>query len=605
MPLAIHLLGRPQVERDGEHIPPPRGRKAWALLAYLALTRVRRPSREHLAELLFATADDPLGSLRWNLAELRRLLGPDALPQGDVALVLPADVFLDVEALVQGTPQEAVGLPGLGAELLEGMEFGGSPAFEAWLLGERRRLLGAAEAALHEAALDRLAVGEADAAVSFATRLVGMNPYDENFQELLVRAYAEAGDRDGARRQLAACVELFRAETGHDPGAAIFRAAEATAPLPLPATASRQAARARLEAGRSAVNAGSFDSGARSLGRAAAEAMSCDDAALEAEARLALGTALVHSARGRDEEGATALLRAAFLAERDGLGDLAAAANRELAYIDILQARYTRCASRLARAGEFADSDQERAGVEGMLGIAATDTGAHERGLAHLRNSVELAERAGNAQQASYSLSFIGRSHFLREEFGDAAVALERSLAIARDENWVAFEPWPESWLGEVDLAAGDLGSARDRLEHAWALGCELGDPCWQGMAGQGLGRLAVAEGDVPGGLRVLEEARRRAASFPDGYVWGEVYVLASIASVGVETLHRRAPDWVADLASVSARTGIRELAVTACLLRADGGDPRALEAAKVLVAEVENPALQRRVDSHRVVAAA
>ena len=42
---------------------------------YLLLSRVRNPSREHLAELLFTGADDPLGSLRWNLAELRRGIG--------------------------------------------------------------------------------------------------------------------------------------------------------------------------------------------------------------------------------------------------------------------------------------------------------------------------------------------------------------------------------------------------------------------------------------------------------------------------------------------------------------------------------------------------
>lgn len=48
---------------------------------------------------------------------------------------------MDVDALIRGTPQEAVGIRGLGRELLEGMEFGNSPAFETWLLGERRRLL--------------------------------------------------------------------------------------------------------------------------------------------------------------------------------------------------------------------------------------------------------------------------------------------------------------------------------------------------------------------------------------------------------------------------------------------------------------------------------
>jgi DNA-binding SARP family transcriptional activator len=607
MPLAIHLLGRPHLERDGEPAAGPRGRKAWGLLAYLVLSRVSRPSREHLAELLFTGTDDPLGSLRWNLAELRRALGPATLPHGSTELALRPGTFVDVDALIRGTPQEAVALTGLGSELLEGMEFGNSPGFETWLLSERRRLLGAAEAALHEASLDRLAAGEAAAAVQVAVRLVELNPYDENFQELLVRSYSEAGDREAASRQVAACVELFRAELGRDPGAAISRAAEAMPPAPVPAAgaAGKQAARARLEAGRSAIHAGSFDPGVRSLASAAGEAKACGAHELEAESWLALGTALVHSARGRDEEGANALLRAALLAEEHVLGDLAAAAHRELAYVDILQARYARCAQRLERAGALADSDEERAGVEAMLGLAAADTGAHEQALGHLRLSVELAERAGSRQQASFSLAFLGRSHFLREELDDARAALERSLALARETNWVAFEPWPESWLAEADLADGELPAGRERFEHAWALASELGDPCWQGAAGQGLGRIACQNGQVPTGLRLLEDARRRAGSFPDAYVWVEAYALAELASAAARAGDRRAREWVEDLTSLAARTGMRELAVKAYLLRADLGDRSALDSAAILVAEVENPALRARIQDLRATVAA
>ena len=145
-----------------------------------------------------------------------------------------------------------------------------------------------------------------------------------------------------------------------------------------------------------------------------------------------------------------------------------------------------------------------------MLGLAAADTGAHDRALDHLRLSVELAERAGSRQQVSFSLSFAGRSHFLREELDHARTALERSLAVARDINWVAFLPWPESWLAETDLAAGEVPAGRERFEHAWALAFELHDPCWEGAAGQGLGRIACLEGQIPTGLRLLEEARRR-----------------------------------------------------------------------------------------------
>jgi DNA-binding SARP family transcriptional activator len=602
MPLAIHLLGRPHLERDREPVASPRGHKAWGLVAYLRLSRVNKPSRENLAELLFTGADDPLGSLRWNLAELRRALGPATLPHGSTDLALPPGTFVDIDVLVRGTPQEAIAIPGLGSELLEGMEFPNSPAFESWLLSERRRLLGAAEAALHEASLDRLASGEAAAAVGLAARLVKLNPYDENFQELLVRSYSEAGDRYAASRQVSACVELFRAELDREPGAALFRATEARAPTPLPASgaAGKQAARACLEAGRSAIHAGSFDPGVRALARAAAEADASGAYELEAESWLALGTALVHSARGRDEEGADALLRATSLAEAHGLGDLGAGAHRELAYIDILQARYARCAQRLERAGDLAESDEERAGVEAMLGLAAADTGAHERALGHLRQSVELAEDAGSKQQASFSLSFVGRSHFLREELDDARAALERSLALARETKWVAFEPWPESWLAETQLAGGEVPAGRERFEHAWALASELGDPCWEAAAGQGVGRIACQEGRVPTGLRLLEDARRRAGSFPDAYVWVEAYALAKLASAAVVAGHRGAREWVEDLASLAARTGMRELAVWAYLLRGDLGDPSSAESAAILVAEVENPALRDRIQGLR-----
>src|SRR5512133_2725545 len=42
--LTIRLLGPPSIERDGRPAPPPRGRKAWALLAYLLLAD-RPPGR--------------------------------------------------------------------------------------------------------------------------------------------------------------------------------------------------------------------------------------------------------------------------------------------------------------------------------------------------------------------------------------------------------------------------------------------------------------------------------------------------------------------------------------------------------------------------------
>lgn len=59
MGLDIRLLGRPAIEGGDA----PRGRKAWALLAYL-LSSDSSPTREQLAGLFFEDADDPLRALR-------------------------------------------------------------------------------------------------------------------------------------------------------------------------------------------------------------------------------------------------------------------------------------------------------------------------------------------------------------------------------------------------------------------------------------------------------------------------------------------------------------------------------------------------------------
>lgn len=594
MSLSIQLLGKPRLERDGEPATPPRGQKAWGLFAYLALSRVREPSREHLAELLFSQANDPLGAVRWSLAELRRRLGAASLAQGSTRLTLPPDAFVDVEALLRGSPREAVELPGLGRELLEGMDFGEQPGFESWLLNERRRLLGAAEAALHDAGLDLLAAGNSAAAVELATRLVELNALEETFQELLIRSYAESGDRVSAERQLARCVELFRSELGRDPGQSVLDAAKAEPPQRAPAIGGgEQAARAQLETGRSAMDAGAIDAGLASLTRASAAAAASGNPELESEVLLTLGTALTHSGRSRDEEASANLLRAAALAEELGLGDRGAAANRELGYIEVRQARYARCAIRLDTAAALAESDAERAGIEAMRGMAAADTGAHRRAIEHCRRSVELAESSDSARQAAFSLSFLGRSRFLCGELDDAHAALERSLALAREVDWLTFVPWPEAWLAEVEMAGGDIDSARRGLEHSFALGCELGDPCWEGISGQGLGRLACRDGQTAQGLRLLEDARQRAGRVACAYIWVKAYALAALAGAAVEADNRRADEWISDLGSLAARTGMREFAVRASLLRQARGEPDAHEAALVLAAEVENPALE------------
>ncbi|HEY9378483.1 MAG TPA: hypothetical protein VIQ02_15510, partial [Jiangellaceae bacterium] len=101
MALTVRLLGPPRLARGQAAVAPPRGRKAWALLAYLVLS-TRPVPRCQLAELLFAGADDPLGALRWCLAELRRALGDGDVFTGDpVDSSLGDHVELDIDVLAR------------------------------------------------------------------------------------------------------------------------------------------------------------------------------------------------------------------------------------------------------------------------------------------------------------------------------------------------------------------------------------------------------------------------------------------------------------------------------------------------------------------------
>ncbi len=97
MDVAIRLVGRPSIERNGHQARRLRGHKAWAVLAYVECA-VRPVSRQHLAELLFGDANDPLGALRWTLAELRRTLGESTLLRGDPISSIEG-VSLDVDTL--------------------------------------------------------------------------------------------------------------------------------------------------------------------------------------------------------------------------------------------------------------------------------------------------------------------------------------------------------------------------------------------------------------------------------------------------------------------------------------------------------------------------
>jgi DNA-binding SARP family transcriptional activator len=219
--LTVQLLGRPRLIASTGDTYRFRSRKSWALLTYLVLAE-HPPSRGRLAGLLFGEADDPGRALRWGLAEIRRGLGDGGALDGDpVVLRLAEGSVVDVDVLLHRPWAEAVGLPGLGAELLEGVDVHEAAGFETWLLAQQRRVAAASEAVLHEAALGFLSRGELAAALGHAVRAAAMNPLDENHQALVVRLYRLMGDDEAAARQYELCRDMFARELGVAPGPAL------------------------------------------------------------------------------------------------------------------------------------------------------------------------------------------------------------------------------------------------------------------------------------------------------------------------------------------------------------------------------------------------
>jgi hypothetical protein len=156
--------------------------------------------------------------------------------------------------------------------------------------------------------------------------------------------------------------------------------------------------------------------------------------------------------------------------------------------------------------------------------------------------------------------------------------------------------PWPASLLAEVDLEEGCLDRAQEGFQHAFALGCQLGDPCWEAMAARGIGRVESARGNADSAIEWLADATVRAVRLPDAYLWAQGYALDVLCSVAVEHGVRNAARWVNDMESLAARTGMRELLARAYLHRCRLGDSTALVAATLLIERIENPALGKLV---------
>ena len=596
MSLGIQLLGQPTVTRDGGTGYQPRSRKTWCALAYLLLSQ-RPPTRSQLCSLLFDGADDPARALRWCLTEIRRALGPGASVDGDpVLLRLPEHAVVDTAVLTRGTWLEAVDLPGLGLDLLDRATVRDAPAYDAWLLAQQSHLRAATEAVLHEAALGSMAVGQLARALDHATRLVTLNPLDEGHQALLIRLYRMTGDDAAAARQLASVREVLDRELGVAPGEVVERAGRAGRHEP-PRASGTSTVDALLEAGSAAISAGAHDAGMATLTAAVAQADAAADAPRQVSARIAVAETCIHALRGLDEEGLPRLFEADRIAQEHDLPQGVAHARAELGYVDFLRGRYDRAERWLSESLAYAGgSVSVTARSLAYLGSVASDQADYPRAAGLLVEAAGLAEEAGELRRQAYTLSMLGRVALLRDDPAAAARHLESAITLAEADHWLAFLPWPQAMRGELHLLGGDPDQAGRMIDQAFARACQLGDPCWEGTAARCTALVSEARGDVDEAFRGLGEARVRANRLADPYVWLDAHILDTMCALGLRHQHPDTAAWAESLRLIASRSGMRELTVRCALHRAALGEPGEADAAAVLAAGIDNPALARLV---------
>ena len=190
----------------------------------------------------------------------------------------------------------------------------------------------------------------------------------------------------------------------------------------------------------------------------------------------------------------------------------------------------------------------------------------------------------------------MARSLLLAGQAEEARQAAGRSLALCERERWPAFTPWPQAVRAHCLEAAGRYDQARDDAEQAFALACQLGDPCWEGMAGRALAMLALRRGDHAAAGQWILDAQQRCDRLPDRYAWVSGFV--SLGHLEIAAQHQ--PELVVPLAwrlyQAALRADLPEFIAWALVHLAEAGDPASLPLACSVAAQVVSPALHTRM---------
>ena len=251
-----------RVAFDGQPVELPASKKTRGLLGYL-LSSTHPRSRNELCDLLWAEAEDPRGALRWSLSKLRTSLGPDKIlanrntvELNTAAIEVDAAIINAASGNVESNTTETLrAIETLfRGEFLNGLELSSCYGFYEWCQSERSRY-----GRLHAQVLETLISRHSDqpgAALEFAHKLVGMDPFQESSHIRVIELLLALGRPEDATVQAAHCRNIFELELGVEPSQAFDFACQT---VPIPATS------LQMPLERRQANSGSSSSSVRSL----------------------------------------------------------------------------------------------------------------------------------------------------------------------------------------------------------------------------------------------------------------------------------------------------------------------------------------------------
>ena len=528
MTLRVRLLGRPGLELDGQ---PRRleGHKPWALLTYLLL-EPRAPTRREIADLLWSETDDPLGSLRWSLSQVRKAVNPPAeIGESDGRIKIDAEVLVvDANELLRGEWDESSIDDLVRGELLEGMSFGEATSFDTWLQVQRARVATAAADSLRWAAT-LLSHREPDRALALAERALRTEPFDDGLHELVVEIHTARGDRERARTYVAGLTRRYRDELAIDPPASISRPLDrAPRSAAEPLLRLDVQARALLDIGRVRFGAGDFASARDIALRAARQAAESGDRALEARALILGSTTYTGGGLGTAREWMSHLQRALRVANE--LGDRAAVAQivGERGRISAIEGRYGAAEASFRRARRLADAigDTREAGwAMTMLAVCLTDRCEYATAETELRASLPAVS------WAPFAMGALARVLLRIGDLEEGKAFADAAVTRAEREGLLPHLPWTLLQAGDARLIEGDHEGATERFTRALTIAQETKNPSWQALGLRGLGLVARSRGDESRALTLLREALAREDQ-GQGNRWIVAAILADLVEV-------------------------------------------------------------------------